>query len=133
MLLADSSTRFSTASIKEGHPIVLMYFSPDCEHCQKETEVILKNMHALENAQFYFVTNDPLDRLKAFIGYYKVSKYSNITLGRDDQFFLLKYFKGAPPPYLVLYDRHKRQRAAFQGEMPIDTIISFITKSQIYE
>jgi len=126
ILLPDSATRLNTASIKEGNPIVLLYFSPDCEHCQKETEAILQNMASLKKAQFYFVTNDPLDRLRTFNGYYKLDRYPNITLGRDEQFFLLRYFKGAYPPYLVLYDREKRQRAAYQGDTPVDTIISLV-------
>jgi len=126
LLLADSVTRLNTATIKEGDPIVLLYFSPDCEHCQKETEAILKHMSAMKEAQFYFVTNDPFDKLKVFKGYYKLDRYPNITLGRDEQFFLLRHFKGAYPPYLVLYDRQKRQRVAFQGDTPVDTIISFV-------
>ena len=126
MLLADSTTRLNTSTIKEGQPIVLLYFSPDCEHCQKETESILQHMSAMKDAQFYFVTNDPFDRLKDFKGYYKLDKYPNIILGRDEQFFLLRHFKGIYPPYLVLYDRQKRQRAAYQGDTPVDTIISFV-------
>jgi len=126
ILLADSTTRLNTATIKEGAPLVLLYFSPDCQHCQKETESIIQHMPALQEARFYFVTNDPFDRLKIFKGYYKLDQFPNITLGRDEQFFLLRYFKGVSPPYLVLYDRQKRQRAAYEGDTPVDTIISFV-------
>jgi len=126
ILLADSTTRLNTDTIKEGSPIVLLYFSPDCEHCQKETEQILHHMDSLKEARFYFVTNDPFDRLRTFKGYYKLDRFPNVTLGRDEDFFLLRHFKGAYPPYLVLYDRQKRQRAAYQGDTPVDTIISFV-------
>jgi len=126
ILLTDSVPRLNTAVIKEGVPIALLYFSPDCEHCQKETEAILRHMDYLKLAQFYFITNDPFDRLKLFKSYYKLDQYSNITIGIDEQFFLLRHFKGAYPPYLVLYDRQKRKRVAYQGEISVDTIISFI-------
>jgi len=126
ILLADSVTRLNTSAIKSGDPIVLLYFSPDCEHCQKETESILQNLPAMKDIRFYFVTNDPFDRLKTFNGYYKLDRYPNIVLGRDEHFFLLRYFKGVYPPYMVLYDRRKQQRAAYQGDIPIDSIISFI-------
>src|SRR5579859_4295090 len=79
ILLTDSVTRLNTATIKEGDPIVLLYFSPDCEHCQKETESILRHMPAMKEVRFYFVTNDPFDRLKVFQGYYKLDRYPNIT------------------------------------------------------
>jgi len=126
ILLVDSSMRLNTTTIKEGVPIALLYFSPDCEHCQKETEVILHHMNSFKEVQFYFITNDPLDRLRAFNGHYQLAKYPNIILGRDEQFFLLRHFKGAYPPYLVIYDRHKKQRVAFQGDVTVDTIISSI-------
>jgi hypothetical protein len=124
VLLADSTTQLNMGKVATGSPIVLLYFSPDCEHCQKETEEILHHMDALKQARFYFVTNDPFDRLQIFYKYYKLRQYPNVVLGRDDQFFLLRHFKGAYPPYIVVYDRDKRQRAAWQGDTPIDTIIS---------
>jgi len=126
ILLADSSTHLNTGSVEEGNPLALLYFSPDCEHCQKETEDILQHMDALKQARFFFVTNDPFDRLKVFKGYYKLDQYPNVVLGRDEQFFLLRHFKGILPPYLVLYDRNKRQRAAYQGNVAVDTLISFV-------
>jgi len=128
VLLADSTTNLNMGQVVKGSPIVLLYFSPDCEHCQKETEEILHHMDALKNARFYFVTNDPFDRLKIFNYHYKLEQYSAIVLGRDDQFFLLRHFKGVFPPYVVVYDKDKRQRAAWQGDTPIDTIISVVNK-----
>jgi peroxiredoxin len=126
ILLADSTTRVNTTTIKKGNPIVLLYFSPDCEHCQKVTEAILQHMSAMKQAQFYFITNDPFERLKVFNGQYKLNHFPNIILGRDEQFFLFRHFKGVYPPYLVLYDRHKQQKATFQGETSVDTIISLV-------
>jgi len=127
ILLTDSSTLLNTRAISGDTPVVLLYFSPDCSHCQAETETILRHMNLLKKIRFYFVTTDPIDRLKAFIGYYKLDRYPNIILGRDEQFFILRHFKGAYPPYLVLYDRHKKQKAAFQGDITADQIISSIS------
>ncbi|HVU83536.1 MAG TPA: hypothetical protein VHC50_01760, partial [Puia sp.] len=97
-----------------------------CEHCQKETQSILHHIDALKRVQFLFVTNDPFDRLKVFESMFNLTKYPNIKLGRDEQFFLLRYFKGVSPPYLVLYDGHKEQQHVYQGETSVDTIISSI-------
>lgn len=126
VLLPDSITRINTSEIKTGAPIVLLYFSPDCEHCQNETEAILQHIDRLKDVRFYFITNDPFDRLKIFGQHYRLDKYSNILLGQDEQFFLLRYLKGSFPPCLVLYDKDKRKSKTFQGETPIDTIISSI-------
>jgi len=126
ILLADSVTRVNTGLITKGNPIVLIYFSPDCEHCQKETESILQHIQSLKGVRFYFITSDPFERLRAFKGYYKLNQYPNIIIGRDEQFFIIRHFKGAYPPYLVFYDQEKYQRAVYQGDTPVDTIISFV-------
>jgi len=127
-LLSDSTTRFNTAAIPQGSPIVLLYFSPDCEHCQHETETIIHHMDSLKQVRFYFITNDPPDRIKVFSEVYKLDKYANITLGWDNQFFFPRHFKGAAPPYLVLYDKQKRMQGAFEGGLEASKMIEFVNK-----
>ena len=126
LLLVDSVTIFNTAKIAEGRPIVLVYFSPDCEHCQKLTEGILQKMDSLRQVQFYFITNDPFERLHVYNLAYKLYKYHNITLGRDYSFSFLRHFKEASPPYLAIYDKNRLLRGIFHGETSTSQIISYI-------
>lgn len=128
LLLVDSTTRLNTASIKEGQPIAILYFSPDCEHCQAETEGLLKHMSTMKDTRFYFVTIDPFERMQAFSGYYKLASYPNITVGKDEQFFFLRHFKDAVPPSVFLYDRQKRQCRAFLGQTSVDTLVKTISQ-----
>jgi thiol-disulfide isomerase/thioredoxin len=115
LLLTDSTTIFNSSKIPEGKPIILLYFNPDCEHCQKETKDILDHIELFKNIQFYFVTNDQFDRLKLFESYYQLRKYPNIMLGRDYQFQFLKYYKNVVTPYLAIYDKRKQLRVVFGG------------------
>jgi len=126
LLLVDSVTKFNTASIPEGNPIILLYFSPECEHCQKETEGLLKKMDSLRQVRFYFITNDPVDQLKLFNYAYKLYKYSNITLGRDYKFSFPAHFKNAAPPTMVIYDGNKMLVTIFKGEIVTSQLISLI-------
>jgi len=126
LLLSDSTTTLHTADIREGNPIALLFFSPDCEHCQHETETIIHHMDSLKGVRFFFITNDPLDRLKMFDHVYKLNKYSNITLAWDNQFLFPRHFKGAYPPYLVIYDRDRRMRGAFEGGLEANKMIQFV-------
>jgi len=129
LLLTDNTTVLNTGHIPTGKPVMLVYFSPDCDHCQKVTEDLLKNIKALSNVQFYFLTIDPLDRLKVFNEYYGIDKYPNITLGRDYEFFFYQHFdKTGITPYLVLYDRHKDLKVLYPGGTEAKTIIEAIEK-----
>jgi thiol-disulfide isomerase/thioredoxin len=126
LLLSDGLTHLNTSEIKAGKPVALLYFSPDCEHCQQETTSILHHMDSLRDVQFYFITNDSLDRAKTFRSVFQLDKYSNIILAWDNQFLFPRHFKGAFPPYLVLYDRQLRQLGAFDGEMEVSKLIALI-------
>jgi thiol-disulfide isomerase/thioredoxin len=126
LLLVDSVTKLNTSDIPGGKPIALLYFSPNCEHCQKETRGIIKYMDSLRQVRFYFITNDPFDSLKLFNDVYRLYRYPNITLGRDFKYFFPKYFKDVSPPYMAIYDEDKRLRAIFKGERETSQIIAYI-------
>lgn len=126
LLTPDSTVRSDTALIKEGSPVALLYFSPGCEHCQEETESIIHNMDSLKHVQFCFITTDALEEMRGFNQYYKLYKYPNITIGRDEEFFFLRHFKGAFPPYIVIYDKDKRQREVFKGSIEASRLIATI-------
>jgi len=64
--------------------------------------------------------------MRTYSKYYNLSKYENITVGRDEQFYLIRYFKGISPPYMVLYDRNQYQKFSFEGDTPIEKIISAV-------
>ncbi len=126
LMLQDSTTIFNTQAIPEGGPTVLIFFSPDCDHCQRETADILGKMDSLKNVRFYFVSFDPIERLKVFNGYYKIHKYTNVVVGRDYTYAFPKYFKDALPPFSVIYDKDKRLRAVYKGETTASQFISVI-------
>ncbi|HMH21383.1 MAG TPA: thioredoxin-like domain-containing protein [Puia sp.] len=128
LLLVDSTTVLNTSTIPDGKTISLLFFSPDCEHCQEETESIIKNMNSLKNVQFYFVTIDPFDRLKIFNQYYQLSQYTNIILGRDYTFSFPKYFDIKTTPFLAIYNKHKQLKVVLKGAFKVGRIIEEINK-----
>lgn len=130
ILLSDSLTHIDLGKIKPGTPVALLYFSPDCEHCQKETIDIIQHMDSLQQVRFYFITNDSVDRIRVFRNVYHLGKYTNISLGWDNQFLFPRHFNGAYPPYLVLYDRHLRQLGSFEGEVGAGKMIHLINNSK---
>ncbi len=127
-LLTDSVTHLTTDMVAQENPVALLYFSPDCEHCQEETATILKNMNELKKIHFYFITNDPLERTKEFSQFYGLYKHSNITVCWDNQFYFPRRFKGAFPPYLVVYDKDKRQQGVYEGGLKGPEMIALANK-----
>jgi hypothetical protein len=68
LLLTDSSTYFTKNDFKKKEDVLLMLFSPDCDHCQHETEEIIKHIDKFKNVQIVMATVMPFAAMKSFYG-----------------------------------------------------------------
>lgn len=126
ILEVDSTTLFNTNKLRPGKPIILMYFSPDCEHCQHQTAEILEHMDSLKEAQFVMLTALPFDKMRNFYLYYKLANYKNIIMGRDYEFFFSRHYGSQYVPYLAIYDRHKKLMKVFDGGTTVNNLIQLV-------
>jgi len=115
LLLNDSATYFNTGNIPTGKPIVLFYFSPKCPYCRTEMNEIIENINRLSNIHFYLITRFPFSEMKQFYTEYKLSQYSNITIGYDSKYFFGNYFQTPGVPYMAIYGLDKRLKKAYIG------------------
>jgi thiol-disulfide isomerase/thioredoxin len=129
LMEVDSTTIFNTKDIPSGTPVILMYFSPECEHCQHLTEALLKNMDSLKNVQFVMLTSLPFGLMKNFYQYYKIANYKNITMGRDYDFFFSRHFGSQYVPYLAVYDRNKKLMKVYDGGTKVSTLIQLVNSN----
>lgn len=122
ILLTDSATVFNTAKVPVGKPIVFIFFGADCEHCQEQTNELLKNIDALNMVMFYFVSIDPIDKIKIFQEHYKLERYPNILIGRDYAFSFPKFFEVNTTPFTAIYDKHQKLKVIIKGEAEVSKI-----------
>lgn len=123
MQLMDSTTIFSTKSIPKGHPSLLVYFDPYCEHCQEETKMVIAKIDSLKNTRIYFVSDRPLFEIKQFYQYFKLQTYRNITVGRDTSYAFIRLFKPGTTPYTAIYDKEHQLIGLAKGQTNISDII----------
>lgn len=128
LLLVDGSTSVPSKAIPNGVPAILVFFSPDCEHCQHETADLLAKMDSFQEVRFYFVTDDPMERLKVFQQYYHLSRYRNVVLAQDHRYSFFNLLKPTGTPCTFIYDRQKRLRAVFNGESDAAAILAITQK-----
>ena len=119
---APDSTAFSRDELKKKKPVVFMIFSPDCEHCQHETEQLLANIDKFKNAQILMITYLPYNEMIDFYKNYKIANYPEITMARDTKFFFPVFFKVRNLPSVFLYDKKGDFKKAFEGSVKIDSI-----------
>ena len=125
LLLIDSSTIFTDKELKKDTPLFFILFSPDCEHCKKETEELIENIDSLKNIQIVMATFMPFDKMKEFYNTYQLNRFSNITVGYDIQRILATYYRISYTPFVALYDKKGNLIEGFQGALPLPKVMEY--------
>ena len=123
LLRPDSSTYISKEDIKKHRTVLIMYFSPECDHCKHQTEFILANYEKFKNIEIVMATYKPFSEMKDFVTRYKLADYANFKVGRDEKFFFVPFYKISSLPFLALYDKEGNLITSFEGTHPAETIL----------
>ena len=116
LLLADSSTHLNSNNIPTDKPIVIFLFGPHCPYSHAQMKEIIQDMENLKNIRFYILTSTPFSQMKEFYEHYQLKKYSNIVSGVDYNHSFADYFEIPGVPYLAIYGKNKKMKAAFVGK-----------------
>ena len=114
---------FKTAQIKKNTPVIIMFFSPGCDHCISQFESMKKRIAEFKNTQIVMATYQPIEELAEFNKKYQLQKYPNIVTGRDLNYFFPPFFEISNFPYLAFYDRNGKLVTAFEGNMTVDNML----------
>ncbi len=119
---APDSTAFSKVNLQKRKNTVFFIFSPDCSHCQHETESLIKNIKQFKNTQIVMITYLPYEEMIKFYKDYKIADYPQITMARDTKFFFPVFFKVQNLPSIFVYDKKGDFKKAFEGSVKMEAI-----------
>lgn len=125
LLLTDSSTIFTDKDLKKNMPLFFILFSPDCEHCQKETEELIDKIDSFKNIQIVMATFTSVGDMKKFYDNYKLDRFSNITVGYDVQKILSTFYRISSTPFLAFYDKKGNLIEGIQGALPLNKVLEY--------
>lgn len=126
-ILQVDSTTLTKDKLKR-QPTLIMYFSPDCDHCKHQWADMEKRMKELKKYQIVMVTYQPFEEMVTFYKAQRIAEYPNIRLGRDTKFFLPPFFKIKSLPFHALYDKNGNLITTFQGNVKIDNLLAAFEK-----
>jgi thiol-disulfide isomerase/thioredoxin len=126
ILQTDSITWYTRADLPRKKPVVLVYFSPTCGHCQLETKAMVDSMSYLEKATIVFVSTHPLHELKPFEEKYEFAKFKNVHLGREVKYFIPSFFRVKYTPYVAIYNSKGQFVKSFEGGSKVIEIASLL-------
>lgn len=115
---------FTTSDVSTKKPLVLIYFAPDCEHCQVLIKQLLKKISEFRNTQIIMVSFESLQAITAFKKDYQLSKYPNIIVGMElPVFFFRNYYDLQHTPFTALFNKNKKLIASYKDFTPLDDLI----------
>jgi thiol-disulfide isomerase/thioredoxin len=126
ILQADSLTWTTKKNLKPGKPVMIMLFSPDCEHCQTQMKIIQANKKQLAELQIVMATYQPMEKMQRFYKEYKIAEFPNIYMGRDIQYFFGPFYMAKSIPFLAIYDKQHKLARVYEGGAKIDKILEAI-------
>jgi thioredoxin-related protein len=118
---------FSSKELSPQKPVIIIYFAPDCDHCQVLMNALFKKINEFKRSEIVMVTFQPLNQLVDFEKTYQTAKYSNIKVGTEAPiFFFRTYYHLENTPFTVLFDKHGKQIISYKKETPVDDLIKHL-------
>lgn len=125
--LADGSS-FKASQLKKG-PVMLIYFSPECDHCRHFTKEMLEKAKSFAGEQIVMVTFLPVDEVKHFSEEFKLPSYHNIKAGTEGKTFVVRnYYNVTRFPFVALYNKEGKQVKLFSNSPSVDDVLKVIKK-----
>jgi len=106
--------------------IILIFFQPDCDHCQNEARQIANRLPAFAGYTLYFISGSSLPEIEKFSRDYKLNDQPNINFAGTDGQSIFDNYGGIPAPSIYLYSVEGDLIEKFNGEMEIDVVIKYL-------
>ncbi len=114
-LLTIDSIEFNQSVLEKDKYIIIMLFNPECEHCQKQLELLLSIPKVTRSAQLILSSIETNGKNRLFYNKNHLERFSFVHLGKDHKYFFGGYFKPQTIPVLVFYDKKGNFTLISQG------------------
>ena len=125
LLLADGKN-FSQNDIPSSKYTIIIYFSPDCGHCQHEATEMVKNIDSLKHTYIVWAGSRSIPELKAFSEKYGVIGCPNMVYGQDQHYSIPSYYQVKYTPFVAVYDYRKQFVKAYEMGVEIPELLKLI-------
>ncbi|MEO6637388.1 MAG: redoxin domain-containing protein [Ginsengibacter sp.] len=114
----------NSRSLVNDKPLVVIYFSPDCDHCTTLLKSVFSKIAFFKKATILLVSFRPLNELSLFEKEYQTAKYKNIIVGIEQPvFFLRNLYNLESTPFTALYDKKGKLIISYKKDTPLDDLL----------
>jgi thiol-disulfide isomerase/thioredoxin len=118
---------FTTKDLSKSKPTIIIYFAPDCEHCQVLIKGLLKKINAFKKSQVILASFESLQQVSTFEKDYGLKSYPYIKTGIEKPVFFFRYFYHLEnTPFTALYDKNGKYVISYKKQTPVDDLIKHL-------
>jgi len=118
---------FTSKDLSHNKPVIIIYFAPDCEHCQLLMKNVLKRINEFKKSQIILVSFESLQQVIDFEKDYGLKSYPFIKVGIEKPvFFFRYYYQLENTPFTALYDKKGKYVISYKKQTPIDDLLKHL-------
>jgi peroxiredoxin len=116
---------FSSSEIKSG-PLLIVYFHPDCEHCQFEIASLLGANTMIEDMKLLLVSYADREQIKLFLDLIEIRNEARTWILSDTALVFSQLFGSRVIPSNYIYDKDLKLVKSIKGETRTETILKYL-------
>ena len=124
LILEDSATKYTKANLPKNKAVLIMVFSPDCDHCKQEAAQIVARKEDFKNIHVVMATTYPIYRMKEFAVNSGVSEMKNVVLAKDHYYLLPPFFDIRSYPFMALYNKKGDLIQTLEGSVEMEKVLA---------
>jgi thioredoxin-related protein len=106
-------------------PTIILFFNPDCDHCQYEAKAILVHQSDFVNTNFWWVTTVDSSAINDFSKKYHLDKLSKHYFAKLPVEKVVETFGSVSVPHIFIYDKTGVLQKEFRGETKIEALLKY--------
>lgn len=127
--ILKSDSTYSTWADLKHKPVMIIYFSPDCSHCQHLIHELQPKIKQLGDIQIVLISWVQYKMIKNFYHDYDLAKYPNVTVGTEGyDLMVMKYFQIKTTPFIAIYNRNGKMVQYFDKVPKVEDITAAVKK-----
>ncbi len=127
--LTLSNSNFNSSEITKG-PVLVLYFHPECEHCQWEMSEIFKSQIPESFQKVLLISSAQPDSIVKFLQQFHYTDYPSVLPLVDSSYNFELYFGSSLVPSSYVYDSKLNLIKHIRGEVKTEAILNLITKNE---
>ncbi|MCS7074301.1 MAG: redoxin domain-containing protein [Bacteroidia bacterium] len=109
-------------NIPTGKPVIVFFFDPDCDHCQKQASWIKTILPKFSHTTLFWVSTAEMQAIQAFQKEYFPSA-TNAIFAKDTKYQFDNYFGYSVAPSIYVFDSKGNFVKGFKNEVAAEELL----------